>query len=63
MYGFRLSDGQCWEIRPGERTGGWADELACLLGLEPLQGRAASGPQGFSLFGKGMVPHENDVTL
>ncbi len=40
MYGFRLSDGQCWEIRPGERTGGWADEFARLLGIEPSQGPA-----------------------
>ena len=40
MYGFRLYDGQCWEIRPGEGTGAWADELARLLGLEPLQGPA-----------------------
>jgi SynChlorMet cassette protein ScmC len=40
MYGFRLSDGHCWGIRPGEGTGAWADELARLLGLEPLQGPA-----------------------
>jgi SynChlorMet cassette protein ScmC len=40
MYGFRLSDGHCWGIRPGEGTEAWADEFARLLGLEPLQGLA-----------------------
>ena len=40
IYGFRLSDGHCWGILPGEGTGGWADEFARLLGIEPLQGPA-----------------------
>jgi SynChlorMet cassette protein ScmC len=40
MYGFRLSDGHCWGIRPGEGTEAWAGELARLLGLERLQGLA-----------------------
>jgi|WetSurMetagenome_2_1015567.scaffolds.fasta_scaffold01116_7 SynChlorMet cassette protein ScmC len=40
MYGFRLSDSQCWGIQPGQETGEWADEFARLLGLEPLQGLA-----------------------
>jgi len=40
MYGFRLSDSQCWGIQPGPETEEWADEFARLLGLEPLQDRA-----------------------
>lgn len=38
IYGFRLSDSQCWGIQPGKETGKWADAFARLLGLEPLQG-------------------------
>jgi SynChlorMet cassette protein ScmC len=38
MYPFRLSDGQCWGIEPSGDTREWADELAFLLGLKPLQG-------------------------
>jgi SynChlorMet cassette protein ScmC len=38
MYGFRLADSQTWGIQPGKDTGEWADELARLLGLGPMEG-------------------------
>ncbi len=38
MHEFRLSDDQYWGIESANNAGEWADELARLLGLEPLQG-------------------------
>ena len=37
IYGFRLSDSQCWGIQPGKGTGEWADDSPACSGSIPCR--------------------------